>query len=113
VVWRLRSDSTLVPKLGLGLLFVGLILMLFLPAISITDDLAQSPALPEGAKLQDSLKAPEHFVQLFALPVLLSFLAFYPSLLGREISGYQCLLKGLICWNANIQKRPPPQILSH
>jgi len=78
-IWRWRSDSTLVPELGRGLFVIGCILTLALPAISITDDLAQAPALAEGTRLQDVLKAPEQFVQFIVAATLVLSL----FLLGR------------------------------
>ena len=111
--WRYRSDSILVPELGRGLLIIGLILMLFLPAISITDDLAQAPALAEGVKLQDVLKAPENFIQfVVAIILLLSFFCLGKAVLWREADSAQDLLQNLFSWNPNIQKRPPPQLFA-
>ena len=109
-VWRCRSDSTLVLDLIRGLFIIGLVLMLFLPAVSITDDLAQSPSFAECVKLRDALKVPEHFVQfLVAFIFALSLSSAGRVVLCRETSGAQASLQKLSCWTPNIEKRPPPQ----
>ena len=108
-VWRWRSDSTFVPELGRGLFVIGCILMLALPAISITDDLAQAPALAEGTKLQDVLKAPEQFVQfVVAATLVLSLFALGRIVLWGETQSSYKLLDRLCSWSPNIEKRPPP-----
>lgn len=110
-VWRRRSDSTVVPGLGRGLFVIGCILMLVLPAISITDDLAQAPVLAEGVKLQDVLKAPEHVIQfLVAATLVLALFSLRRVVLWREVRGSHGLLEKLFCWSPNIEKRPPPYL---
>jgi hypothetical protein len=110
-LWRRRSDSTLVPELGRGLFVVGCILMLVLPAISITDDLAQAPVLAEGVKLQDVLKAPEHIIQfVVAATLVLSLFSLGRVVLWREAQSSQGLLERLSWWSPNIEKRPPPYL---
>lgn len=85
--------------------------MLFLPAISITDDLAQIPALAEGVKLQDVLKAPDHVIQfVVAVILLLSFFCVGKAILWREADSSRDPLEQLFCWNPNVEKRPPPQL---
>ena len=112
-LWRVHSDSTLVPGLGRGLFVICLILVLFLPAISITDDLAQAPAMAEGVKLQDVLKAPEHVVQ-FVLAVILSFALFSISkaILWRRADTAPNVLEQIYGWTPNIEKRPPPMLVA-
>src|SRR5579872_6509620 len=109
-LWRRRSDSTLVPAMGRGLLVLGCILVLFFPVISITDDLAQSPVLAEGNKLQDVLKAPEsRDFQILVFTALVQPIS--PSWkvrLWRETRDARGSLQTLACWNPNIEKRPPP-----
>lgn len=108
-VWRWRSDSDLVPELGRGLFVIGCILMLALPAISITDDLAQSPVLAEGVKLQDVLKAPEQFVQfVVAATLVLSLFLLGRVVLWREAQSSPGLRDRLCAWSPNIERRPPP-----
>ena len=108
-VWRWRSDSNLVPELGRGLFVIGCILMLVLPAISITDDLAQAPALAEGTRLQDVLKAPEQFVQfVVAATLMLSLFALGRVVLWCEAQSSRGFLERLRSWSPNIEKRPPP-----
>lgn len=88
---------------------IGCILMLALPAISITDDLAQSPVLAEGVKLQDVLKAPEQFVQfVVAATLVLSLFLLGRVVLWREAQSSPGLLDRLCAWSPNIEKRPPP-----
>jgi hypothetical protein len=111
--WRRSSNSTLVPELGRGLFVVGCILVLLFPVISITDDLAQTPVLAEGNKLQDVLKAPESpQLQLLVTAALVQPLS--PSWkvkLWREARDADSSLQPLSCWNSNIEKRPPPRSL--
>jgi hypothetical protein len=108
-LWRRRSDSDLVPELGRGVLILALMLMIFLPAISITDDLAQAPALAEGVRLQDVLKAPEHVTQfVVSIILLVSFFCLGKVVLWREADIAQGLLHNLFDWNPNVEKRPPP-----
>ena len=108
-VWRWRSNSRLVVQLGRGLFLIGCILMLILPAISITDDLAQAPALAEGTKLQDVLKAPEQFIQfVVAATLVLSLFALGRIVLWSETQSSRRLLDRLRSWSPNIEKRPPP-----
>ena len=109
VLWR-RSRSSLILEFDRGLLVVGCILMLLLPAISISDDLAQSPVFAEGAKLQDLLKSPEQTIQLLLVAAL--FLAFFSpckAVLWWEAHDSASLLEKLILWSPNIEMRPPPQ----
>ena len=107
--WRRSSDSSLVPELGRGFFVIGCILMLALPAISITDDLAQSPVLAEGVKLQDVLKAPEQFVQfVVAATLVLSLFLLGRVVLWREVQNSPGLLDRLCFWSPNIERRPPP-----
>lgn len=88
---------------------IGCILMLVLPAISISDDLAQAPVLAEGVKLQDVLKAPEQFIQfLIAATLVLALFSLRRIVLWREAQSSQGLLEKLFCWSPNIEKRPPP-----
>lgn len=110
-LWRRRSDSTLVPALGRGLLVLGCILVLLFPVISITDDLAQSPVLAEGNKLQDVLKAPEsrHFQVLLVTALVQPISPSWKIRLWRETRDTHGSLQTLACWNPNIEKRPPPR----
>ena len=112
-LWRRQSDSTLVPPLGRGLLVLGCILVLFFPVISITDDLAQSPVLAEGNKLQDVLKAPDsrHFQILFVTALMQPVSPTWNVRLWRETRDIHGSLQILHCWNPNIEKRPPPAII--
>jgi len=108
-IWRWRSDSTLVPELGRGLFVIGCILTLALPAISITDDLAQAPALAEGTRLQDVLKAPEQFVQfIVAATLVLSLFLLGRVVLWRQAQSSHGFLDRLCTWSPNIERRPPP-----
>ena len=108
-VWRWRSDSDLVPELGRGLFVISCILMLALPAISISDDLAQAPVLAEGVKLQDVLKAPEQFIQfVVAATLVLSLFLLGRVVLWREAQSSRGLLERLCSWSPNIERRPPP-----
>ena len=113
IIWRPRSNSTLVSELGPGLCVIGLILMLFLPAISITDDLAQTPALAEGVKLQDVLKAPEHFVQFVVAVILLVSLFKLIKTVRRREADISSHVRGhVFFWAPNIEKRPPPSLFA-
>lgn len=83
--------------------------MLILPVISITDDLALAPALAEGTKLQDALKAPEQFIQfVVAASVVLALFALGRIVLWSEPQSSHRLLDLLCSWSPNIEKRPPP-----
>ena len=84
--------------------------MLLFPVISITDDLAQSPVLAEGNKLQDVLKAPDtrHFQILFVTALLQPVSPAWNVRLWRETRDIHGSLQILHCWNPNIEKRPPP-----
>ena len=107
-LWRRRSDSSLVVQVGQGLLVVGCVLATVLPAISITDDLAQTPFLVEGAKLQDLLKAPEQLIQsLTAASFIESFFSSGKVVIRGKPQKPHKLLQPF-CWSPNIEKRPPP-----
>lgn len=113
MVWRRRSDSTLTPELGRGLLVVGCILIFFFPVISITDDLAQTPILAEGNKLQDVLKAPElrHFAQLPVVATLTQVILLTAKVtLWRDMEA-RAISPQTWSWDPNIEKRPPPETL--
>ena len=110
-VWRRRSDSSLVPQFGHGLLVVGCILAILLPAISITDDLAQAPFLTEGMKLKDVLKAPEHFTQfLTSTAVIRGFFSARRVVTWRKAQSSQTAPEQLFCWGPSIENRPPPYL---
>jgi hypothetical protein len=107
--WRRSSDSSLVPELGRGLLIILCILAVVLPAVSITDDLAQGPLLADDVRTKDLLNAPEYFIQFLtaAIFVQLCFSA-HRVVLWRNAPSSQGLLEQLFCWSPNIEKRPPP-----
>lgn len=106
-LWRRRSDSSLVVPVGQGLLVVGCVLAIVLPAISITDDLAQTPFLAEGMKLKDLLKAPEQLMQPLTAA---SFIEFFFSQGKAVVSGkvQTHKVRQPFCWSPNLQRRPPP-----
>ena len=109
-IWRRRSDSSLVPQLGQGLVVVGSILAILLPAISITDDLAQAPFLAEGMKLKDVLKAPEHFVQFLTTATFIQCFFSPRRVVSWEKAQSSQRVQQLFCWSPNIEKRPPPSV---
>jgi len=85
----------------------------FFPVISITDDLAQTPILAEGNKLQDALKAPElrHFAQLPVVATLAQVVLLTARVtLWRDMEARAIFLQAW-SWNPNIEKRPPPETL--
>jgi hypothetical protein len=97
-----------VPPYGQGLLVVACILAIILPAVSITDDLAQAPFLAERMKLKDMLKAPEHLMQfLTAATFVQSFFSLQRVVSWRRAQRSQGVQQ-LFCWSPNIEKRPPP-----
>jgi len=107
-VWRRRSDSSLVSPYGQGLLVVACILAIILPAVSITDDLAQAPFLAERMKLKDVLKAPELFTQfLTAATFVLSFFS-PPRVVPSGKAQCSRRVRQLFSCSPNIEKRPPP-----
>src|SRR5689334_18121762 len=76
VIWRRSSASDLVPELSRGLLVIGCIFAILLPAVSITDDLAQGPLLAERVKM-DTLEGPKQLIiQVLTSIVLVQ--AFFP-----------------------------------
>ena len=107
-VWRRRSDSTMVLQLGQGLLVVGCILAIALPAISITDDLAQTPFRAEGMKLKDLLKAPEQLMQSLTAALLIQSFFCPPKVVTWGKAQGPHRVRQLFCWSPNIEKRPPP-----
>lgn len=107
-LWRRRSDSSLVVQVGQGLLVVGCVLAIVLPAISITDDLAQTPFLAEGMKLKDLLKVPEQLMQSLTTASLMhSFLCPRKVVIWWKTQGPHKVWQ-FFCLSPNIEKRPPP-----
>lgn len=106
--WR-RSAGDSVP-LARGLVIVVCILVLILPVISMSDDLAQSPAIAEGAKLLDTRAAPESLVFPEMVPAGLLLASLNPlvsqatSLLQPEQRAFAPELR----WIPAVEKRPPP-----
>jgi len=109
IVWRRSSDSSVVPELGRGLIVIGCILTVAVPALSITDDLAHTPLLAEGSKFQDALKAPEHINQSFPTVMVIqaTFLARRVVLWGEAACPPRVPYQ-LLCSGTHIENRPPP-----
>lgn len=107
--WRRFNACDTVP-LARGLMVLACILVLLLPVISISDDLAQTPALAEGVKLQDTWTAPEAIVSPGVVPA--------GTLLAsvRDLEANTTFLTQLeprafcpeLCWIPAVEKRPPP-----
>ena len=114
VSWRKTSDSDATPKMLRGMMVVVCILALFFPAISISDDLSQSPGLAESSRLQDVLKAPElrgiyHLAATLPAVLLLSL---QPTVRAVPRDCFRTARLSLheVFWSPSIEKRPPPQL---
>lgn len=95
--------------LGGGLIVIGCILALIVPAISITDDLAQGALLGEDVRRPDVRKVPEHLIQSLATAtVMQDFFSPGQIVLWREAPGSTGIGYQLLCWGSNTEKRPPP-----
>jgi len=108
-VWRRSSKSILVPQLGFGFVVIACVLVLILPAISISDDLAQAPLEPEGLNTQDKLRPPLALTQLLA-PAISICLFCCPLLIvawEKRLHSPQAFAE-ILLWTPNIEKRPPP-----
>jgi hypothetical protein len=107
--WRRCSAEDPVP-LARGLVIVVCILVLLLPAISISDDLAQTPALAEGVKLQDTLAAPESLVSPGTIPAGLLFASLNPfeSKATFLVQPESRAFPPELYWIPAVEKRPPP-----
>jgi hypothetical protein len=106
--WRRESSSTEAPSMIRGLLVVICILALLFPAISISDDLSQTPGLAEGPRIQDTLKAPDvraidHLTIALVAPLLVrSSSRFWSVTEEPTIASHDRF------WVPIIDKRPPP-----
>jgi len=108
--WRRLSTDDTVP-FARGLVILACILVLLLPVISISDDLAQTPALAEGVKLQDTWTAPESIVPPGVIPagvVLASIRALEANAIFFLTQPEPRAFFPELCWIPAVEKRPPP-----
>jgi len=114
VSWRKSSNSDVAPSMLRGVMIVVCILALFFPAISISDDLSQSPGLAESSRLQDVLKAPElrgiYYVAATLPAVLLLSLQPAVRAISRDYVRAGHLNLHEVFWSPSIEKRPPPEL---
>ena len=91
-----------------GLLVVICILALLFPAISISDDLSQTPGLAEGTRIQDTLKAPDlRAVDRLAIALIAPPVApIEPRVWG--VTEEPTVAPRDHFWLPFIDKRPPP-----
>lgn len=106
--YREKGANTV--SLARGLLVLLCIMVLLFPVISISDDLALSPALTEGVKLQDTHTTPETLVSPWLVPagwllVTISTLATRITLLTQPEPR---TVSPELRWIPPIEKRPPP-----
>lgn len=104
-----RSAGDTVP-LARGLVILACILVLLLPVISISDDLAQTPALAEGVKLQDTWRAPESIISPGVIPgrILLASLRTLEANTTFLTQPEPRAFCPELCWIPAVEKRPPP-----
>lgn len=105
---RCSTDDSV--PLARGLVILACILVLLLPVISITDDLAQTPALAEGVKLQDTWRAPESIVSPGVIPgrILLASLRTLEANTTFLTQPEPRAFCPELCWIPAVEKRPPP-----
>ena len=107
-VWRRNSVSRVVPQLGFGFVVIACVLTLVVPAISITDDLAQAPLPTESVKSQDVLKAAKHTFQFCAAAIPMGAHSCLPLfVLWRKDAGSPRVHYQLFCWNPTETRAPP------
>lgn len=108
--WYRENENANTVPLARGLLVLVCIMVLLFPVISISDDLAQSPVLAEGVKLQDTCKAPETIVCPWLVPagLLLADTSPLPAQIAFLTDPQQRAVPPELRRTPAIEKRPPP-----
>jgi len=109
---RRRSDSKSLPGSYRGLLILGCILFVLFPVISISDDVAQTPALAEDGARKQVLTISKATESSHPTPAVAELKAFVPSwgfAFWRESENGQESFGMASSVDPNIENRPPPQ----
>lgn len=109
---RRDADSTSLPAYSRGLVILACILFVLFPVISISDDVAQTPALTEDVTLKDALKGTKSpdFVQVLQPAAVAGSLMLIASLVfWRETHKGEDPPRLISVYDPNIENRPPPQ----
>ena len=108
-----NSDSTSLPGYSRRLLILCCVLFVLFPVISISDDVAQTPALTEDGTFKDVLKETKSAdsIHILQAVTLAENLILIPSFaLWREGLQDQDSPRRLFLHCPNIENRPPPQL---
>ena len=117
LAWTLArhdSDSKSLPAYARGLVILGCILFVLFPVISISDDVAQTPALTEDGTLRDALKGTKSpdFIHILQTASIAGSLILIASLLfWRETHRGEDPPRLTSLSDPKIENRPPPQPL--